>query len=91
MPTSIRGRIVLEILEGMVYLTENNVIHKDLKPENILVDQDFHIKVDNALIITGLHLCVERRVCPCEYLTCCALFYVKPLMHFIPLTEATRF
>ena len=53
-PISIRGRIILEILEGMVYLTEKNVIHKDLKPENILVDKDFHIKVYDALIITGL-------------------------------------
>lgn len=45
MPVSIKGRIILEILEGMMYLTEKNVIHKDIKPENILVDKDFHIKV----------------------------------------------
>lgn len=45
MPVSIKGRIILEILEGMVYLTDKHVIHKDLKPENILVDKDFHIKV----------------------------------------------
>uniref|UniRef100_A0A8C5F9P1 Receptor-interacting serine/threonine-protein kinase 1 n=2 Tax=Gadus morhua TaxID=8049 RepID=A0A8C5F9P1_GADMO len=51
-PISIRGRIVLEILEGMVYLTENNVIHKDLKPENILVDQDFHIKIADLGLAT---------------------------------------
>ena len=42
---SIKGRIILEILEGMEYLSRNHVIHKDLKPENILVDRDFHIKV----------------------------------------------
>lgn len=42
---SVKGRIILEILEGMVYLTERQVIHKDIKPENILVDKDFHIKV----------------------------------------------
>lgn len=46
---SMKGRIILEILEGMVYLTENHVIHKDLKPENILVDKDFHIKVCHFL------------------------------------------
>lgn len=45
MPISIKGRIILEILEAMVYLTERHVIHKDIKPENILVDKDFHIKV----------------------------------------------
>ncbi|KAJ8336988.1 hypothetical protein SKAU_G00382080 [Synaphobranchus kaupii] len=44
-PLSIKGRIILEILEGMVYLTEHKIIHKDLKPENILVDKDFHIKI----------------------------------------------
>ncbi|TRZ00250.1 hypothetical protein DNTS_003927 [Danionella cerebrum] len=44
-PLSVKGRIILEILEGMVYLTENRVIHKDLKPENILVDKNFHMKV----------------------------------------------
>ncbi|TRZ01056.1 hypothetical protein DNTS_001847 [Danionella cerebrum] len=44
-PLSVKGRIILEILEGMVYLTENRVIHKDLKPENILVDKNFHMKI----------------------------------------------
>lgn len=45
MPVSIKGRIILEILEGMVYLTERKVVHQDIKPENILIDKDFHIKV----------------------------------------------
>ncbi|KAM3603933.1 uncharacterized protein V6R79_004199 [Siganus canaliculatus] len=44
-PLSIKGRIILEILEAMVYLTEKHVIHKDIKPENILVDKDFHMKI----------------------------------------------
>ncbi|CAB1326355.1 unnamed protein product [Coregonus sp. 'balchen'] len=44
---SIKGRIILEILEGMVYLMKNRVVHKDLKPENILVDKDFHIKEES--------------------------------------------
>lgn len=49
MPLSIKCRIVLEVLEGMIYLTERHVIHKDIKPENILVDKDFHIKVYHKL------------------------------------------
>lgn len=49
MPISIKGRIILEILEGMMYLTEKSIIHKDIKPENILVDKDFHIKVHYTL------------------------------------------
>ncbi|XP_016415399.1 receptor-interacting serine/threonine-protein kinase 1-like isoform X2 [Sinocyclocheilus rhinocerous] len=52
-PISVKGRIVLEILEGMVYLTENQVIHKDLKPENILVDKNFHIKIADLGLATS--------------------------------------
>ncbi|XP_036374202.1 receptor-interacting serine/threonine-protein kinase 1-like [Megalops cyprinoides] len=52
-PMSIKGRIILEILEGMVYLTNKKVIHKDLKPENILLDKDFHIKIADL----GLAIC----------------------------------
>ncbi|XP_077376031.1 receptor-interacting serine/threonine-protein kinase 1 isoform X2 [Festucalex cinctus] len=51
-PVSIKGRIILEILEGMVYLTERNVIHKDIKPENILIDKDFHIKIADLGLAT---------------------------------------
>lgn len=48
-PLSVKGRIILEILEAMLYFSEKNIIHKDIKPENILVDNDFHIKVCWAL------------------------------------------
>ncbi|XP_062850476.1 receptor-interacting serine/threonine-protein kinase 1 [Trichomycterus rosablanca] len=51
-PISIKGRIILEVLEGMVYLIKNNVIHKDLKPENILVDEKFHIKIADLGLAT---------------------------------------
>ncbi|KAK5606031.1 hypothetical protein CRENBAI_001746 [Crenichthys baileyi] len=51
-PMSIKGRIILEILEGLVYLTERQVIHKDIKPENILVDKDFHIKIADLGLAT---------------------------------------
>ncbi|KAM9233109.1 receptor-interacting serine/threonine-protein kinase 1 isoform 2-T4 [Dugong dugon] len=44
-PLSVKGRIILETVEGMCYLHGEGVIHKDLKPENILVDDDFHIKI----------------------------------------------
>ena len=44
-PLSVKGRIIMETIEGMRYLHGEGVIHKDLKPENILVDSDFHIKV----------------------------------------------
>uniref|UniRef100_A0A3Q3K850 Receptor (TNFRSF)-interacting serine-threonine kinase 1, like n=1 Tax=Monopterus albus TaxID=43700 RepID=A0A3Q3K850_MONAL len=51
-PVSIKGRIIVEILEGMVYLTERRIIHKDIKPENILVDKDFHIKIADLGLAT---------------------------------------
>lgn len=44
-PLSVKGRIIMETIEGMCYLHGEGVIHKDLKPENILVDGDFHIKI----------------------------------------------
>eukprot|EP00070_Physeter_catodon_P027454 XP_028334348.1 receptor-interacting serine/threonine-protein kinase 1 isoform X2 [Physeter catodon] len=44
-PLSVKGRIIMETIEGMRYLHKEGVIHKDLKPENILLDGDFHIKI----------------------------------------------
>ncbi|XP_069419040.1 receptor-interacting serine/threonine-protein kinase 1 isoform X4 [Ovis canadensis] len=44
-PLSVKGRVIMETIEGMCYLHGEGVIHKDLKPENILVDRDFHIKI----------------------------------------------
>ncbi|NXG11577.1 RIPK1 kinase, partial [Sakesphorus luctuosus] len=45
LPLTVKGRFVLEITEGMLYLHEQGFVHKDLKPENILVDRDYHIKI----------------------------------------------
>ncbi|NXG73087.1 RIPK1 kinase, partial [Baryphthengus martii] len=45
LPLSVKGRFMLEITEGMLYLHEQGFVHKDLKPENILVDTNFHIKI----------------------------------------------
>uniref|UniRef100_A0A8D0LBD5 Receptor interacting serine/threonine kinase 1 n=1 Tax=Sphenodon punctatus TaxID=8508 RepID=A0A8D0LBD5_SPHPU len=44
-PSSVKGRVILEINEGMLYLAEQDLVHKDLKPENVLVDDDFHINI----------------------------------------------
>ncbi|XP_076602161.1 receptor-interacting serine/threonine-protein kinase 1 [Chaetodon auriga] len=51
-PLSLKGRIIVEILEAMVYLIEKRIIHKDIKPENILVDKDFHIKIADLGLAT---------------------------------------
>lgn len=41
----VKGRIIVEIIEGMCYLYGKGVIYKDLKFENIFVDDDFYIKI----------------------------------------------
>ncbi|MBN3270541.1 RIPK1 kinase, partial [Polyodon spathula] len=51
-PISIKGRIILEIIEGMVYLNQKNIVHKDLKPENILIDKDVHVKIADLGLAT---------------------------------------
>ncbi|XP_006004489.1 receptor-interacting serine/threonine-protein kinase 1 isoform X3 [Latimeria chalumnae] len=49
---SVKGRIILEIIEGMTYLNKQGVVHKDLKPENFLVNDDFHIKIADLGVAT---------------------------------------
>lgn len=51
-PLSVKGRIIMETIEGMCYLHGKGVIHKDLKPENILVDSGFHIKIADLGVAT---------------------------------------
>lgn len=65
MPLSIKGRIILEILEAMVYLAERHIIHKDIKPENILVDKDFHIKVYYTLCNVHTYYSASMHVQSC--------------------------
>lgn len=65
MPLSIKGRIILEILEATVYLAEKNIIHKDIKPENILVDKDFHIKVWPMV-----HVLIRQCICSISAFFC---------------------
>ncbi|XP_067857857.1 receptor-interacting serine/threonine-protein kinase 1 isoform X2 [Heptranchias perlo] len=63
-PLSVKGRIVLEIIEGMAYLHEMRIVHKDLKPENILVDADYHIKIADlgvAIFKTWSRLTTEEQ------------------------------
>ncbi|XP_048466247.1 receptor-interacting serine/threonine-protein kinase 1 [Rhincodon typus] len=63
-PLSVKGRIILEIVEGMSYLHEMRIVHKDLKPENILVDADYHIKIADlgvAIFKTWSRLTTEEQ------------------------------
>ncbi|XP_072416561.1 receptor-interacting serine/threonine-protein kinase 1 isoform X1 [Chiloscyllium punctatum] len=63
-PLSVKGRVILEIIEGMSYLHEMRIVHKDLKPENILVDTDYHIKIADlgvAIFKTWSRLTTEEQ------------------------------
>lgn len=54
------NKIIMGIINGMIYLHDNNIIHKDLKPENILVKNgeikiiDFGISTKNNTLNSGL-------------------------------------
>ncbi|NWW49918.1 RIPK1 kinase, partial [Pedionomus torquatus] len=86
LPLSVKGRFVLEITEGMLYLHEQGFVHKDLKPENILVDTDFHIKIADlgvASFKNWSRLTQEEAVRQKQINTTCqnnagTLFYMAP-------------
>ncbi len=45
----------IEILYGLMYLHQQNIIYRDLKPENLLINHDGHIKIaDFGLSKAGL-------------------------------------
>ena len=44
-PDSLKIRMVYEVIEGMHFLHDKNIIHRDLKLENIFVGKEFSVKV----------------------------------------------
>jgi serine/threonine protein kinase/tetratricopeptide (TPR) repeat protein len=38
-------KLLIELLQALVYLHRHNIIHHDLKPSNVLVDQAGHVRV----------------------------------------------
>jgi len=37
--------IILKIIDGLIFLHNNGIVHKDIKPENILIDNNKNIKI----------------------------------------------
>lgn len=44
----------LEILKGLVFMHEENIIHRDIKSNNILLDLEGHVKIADFGLATTL-------------------------------------
>jgi serum/glucocorticoid-regulated kinase 2 len=65
----------IEILYGLMYLHQQNIIYRDLKPENLLINHDGHVKIaDFGLSKVGLE---AREV---TYSFCGSTEYMPPEM-----------
>lgn len=63
--------IILQILDGLKYLCENEIVHRDLKLENIVITRDCKVKiVDNDFAITN------DKIVPND--VCGTLYYIPP-------------
>eukprot|EP00037_Helgoeca_nana_P013490 m.124164 g.124164 ORF g.124164 m.124164 type:complete len:448 (-) comp22065_c0_seq1:1099-2442(-) len=54
MPEAMIGRVIVAVLQGLVYLQEMKIMHRDIKPSNILVNSEGAIKLCDFGVSTQL-------------------------------------
>ena len=80
-PLGVLREYLLQVLEGLAYLHENNVVHRDIKGSNLLVTDKGVVKL--ADFGAGKQLC-KLRMESLMAMTCRGSKFVKDLIDIVP-------
>ena len=47
MTNETKKKLIKQLIEGIAFLHENDLVHRDIKPKNILVDKNFNLKISD--------------------------------------------
>ena len=51
-PLKEKINLILQILDALIYIHEQDMIHRDMKPSNIFLDKDFKVKLGDFGLAT---------------------------------------